>query len=315
MSGIKGIDISKWQGNIDYSKVKSVKDFVIIKATEGVGYTDPKFKNNQAGFRGVGMPIGYYHYARPDLGNTAIAEADWFVKTIGKLKEGEILALDAEASGYSNWVNWSLAWLDRVKLKTGVKPLVYINLNFNNKYDWSKVVKGDYGLWLAYWDEKILTKPDTDWSFIAIKQYTSKLTVSGISGNVDGDVFYGSVETFKKYGYQENATNLPIEPPQNLTPECEREKAIIADLEKGIETRNKKIDTLKSGLELCTEEKATMKMELKVCGDKYTTLMIEKKTLANTNADLVKELNELKSKSCVKQVIDKFFEWLHGLHR
>ncbi|HCC68106.1 TPA: hypothetical protein DEP90_02795 [Patescibacteria group bacterium] len=310
MASIKGIDISKWQGDITFSKVAKSTNFVIMKATEGVGYTDSKFSRNQQGLRNARVATGYYHFARPDLGNTAANEADWFIKTVGVLRKGELLALDYEVN-YGNPVVWCKTFLDRVKTETGVKPLIYINLNTNNKYNWSTIVKGDYGLWLAYWDGNLTNKPKTDWPFIAIKQYGADTKVDGITGNVDGNVFFGDLTTLKKYGYQGNTTNPPVEPSPEPIEECAEQKAIIFSLEKAIETKNEKIEALETSLELCIEEKTAMKGELKASEDKYATLVIEKKTLANTNEDLVKELNELKSKSCVKQLIDKFFKWLH----
>jgi len=237
MSYLKGIDISKWQGNIDFAKVKEATGFAIMKATEGYGYIDPKFKNNQAGFRNAKMPLGYYHFARPDLGNTATKEADWFVKTVGTLEVGEVLALDYEVN-YGNCVNWCKAFLDRVQVKTGVKPLLYINLATNNKYNWSNVVKGNYGLWLAIWDGSLSKKPATDWPFIAIKQYGASTKINGISGNVDGDVFFGGIKTFKKYGYQ--APAAPVTPPE--APEVTKLKKDIVSLKKEIGTLKEALD-------------------------------------------------------------------------
>jgi len=232
---ISGIDISKWQGNVDIKKVKKEKSFVICKASEGVGYTDPKFYANRKKLRENSMARGYYHFARPDLGNTGASEADWFLKVVGELQKGEVLVLDAENSKtkYSNWVNWSYDFLKRIESKIGYKPMIYMNLNFNNIYNWSKVVKNDNGLWLALWDNKPAYKPKTDWPFIAIKQYGT-VKVSGISGDVDGDIFYGSIETFKKYGY--NPPVPPVEPPE--APDCTKYQERIKELKKEIELLN-----------------------------------------------------------------------------
>lgn len=210
---IKGIDISHYQGNIDITKVQASTSFVICKATEGYGYTDPNFNTYRNQLRNSGMPRGYYHYARPDLGNTATSEADWFLKTVGTLQQGELLCLDAEQAGFKgDWVVWCKAFLDEIKAKIGYKPLLYINLNFNNLYNWSPVVKGDYGLWLALWDNKPDVRPNTDWPFIAIKQYGA-ITINGIKGNVDGNIFYGDVNTFKKYGFQVPVIPTPVPTP------------------------------------------------------------------------------------------------------
>ena len=342
MASIKGIDVSKWQGNIDFSKVKSSTNFVIMKATEGYGYTDPKFKDNQKGFRNTGIAMGYYHFARPDLGNTPEKEADWFVKTIGALKSGEVLALDYEVN-YSDPVNWCKKFLDRVKAKTGVKPLLYINLATNNKYNWSSVVKGDYGLWLAYWDGSLTARPKTDWNFIAIKQYGADTKVSGISGNVDGDVFFGDITTFKKYGY--NPPPIPPTPPTppEPTPEPPPEPPLpvptptdpTEELKKRIVTLEKEIEGLKTALgasgdkntvlegqikgkdEEIKKLKAEMeqsKKDIQEWIEKFGSLQVKYSTLENSSVELVSENQELKLKleEGNKIFIEKILDWVVG---
>ena len=148
---VKGIDISKWQGDPDFSKVKSSTGFVIAKATEGYGYTDPKFKRNQSELRRLDIPRGYYHYARPDLNNSPEKEANWFLDTVGGLQKGELLALDAEAPAYKgDWAAWSFKFLEEIRKQIGYKPLVYINKSFNDRFDWSAVVKGNYGFMVSF---------------------------------------------------------------------------------------------------------------------------------------------------------------------
>lgn len=308
MATIRGIDVSKWQGNIDFNKVKKSTSFVIMKATEGFGYTDPKFKANQKGFRSVKMPLGYYHFARPDLGNSPEKEADWFIKTIGKMEEGEVLALDYEVN-YKDPVNWCKKFLDRVRDVTGVKPLLYINLATNNKYDWSKVVKGDYGLWLAYWDNSLTKRPKTDWKFIAMKQYGADTKVNGISGNVDGDVFFGDVETFKKYGF----TFPGGEDSQTPAPSIDSLKKEILELEKGMEALGKEKDALELKLEACNKEKALLQDKLEVANENVEEYEKELKILHGQIEDLQKNnarLSEEKNEA-VKNLMDlKNSKWV-----
>lgn len=207
MASILGIDISLYDNSPDFSKVKNAVSFVIAKATQGLDIVDPQFKRNQSELRKYDIPRGYYHFPRPDLGNTPEAEADFFLNTVGTLQHGELLALDAESykdKTYSgDWVDWSYKFLKRIESKLGYKPLLYINLNFNNIYNWKKIVDNNNGLWLALFDNNPDYKPSTDWPFIAIKQYGG-VTVNGVTrnGKTDGDIFYNDVNTFKKYGYQ-----------------------------------------------------------------------------------------------------------------
>lgn len=194
---IKGIDVSKWQGSIDFAKASKEVSFVIMKASEGVGFVDPQFLNYQTGARKAGLLTGYYHFARPDLGNKAEDEADFFLKTIGEIKNGEVLCLDFEVS-YNQAVTWCKRWLDRISSQLqGYKPLIYLNFSLTKSYDWSAVSKADYGLWLAWYNEGL---PQVPWPVVAFQQNSSQGTVSGVPARVDTDVFYGDVTSFKKYG-------------------------------------------------------------------------------------------------------------------
>ena len=75
---LTGLDISKWQG-ADFN-VDAAADFVICKATEGTGYVDPLCDKFYQQAKAKGKLLGVYHFARPDLGTTGEAEADFFVK-------------------------------------------------------------------------------------------------------------------------------------------------------------------------------------------------------------------------------------------
>ena len=87
---LKGIDISKWQDGINLEAIET--DFVICKATEGVGYTDKTCDGYYQKAKSLGKKLGVYHFARPDLGNSAVAEADHFIKeTLGYHKEAMLI--------------------------------------------------------------------------------------------------------------------------------------------------------------------------------------------------------------------------------
>lgn len=198
---LKGIDISNHQGDPDFKKVKDDADFIIIKASEGVGFKDPKLVRNQAEIRKAGVPLGYYHFARPDLDNSAEGEADWFLETIGELQEGELLVLDFEVS-YSDRVKWCKKFLDHVYKRTNVKPLIYLNKSLEKNNNWKSVIEGDYGLWLAdYTYDPNSPIPDTQWPVVAMRQYSNNEKINGISGGVDGNVFYGDMDALLAYGF------------------------------------------------------------------------------------------------------------------
>lgn len=212
------IDISHHQKGIDLGAIKF--DGVIIKATEGNGYTDEMCDTFYQKAKALGKKLGVYHFARPDLGNTAEAEADWFVKeTLGYHKEA-ILVLDWESGDLTN-VSWAKAWLDRVKEKTGVKPIVYMSASVMHSADWSSVVNADYGLWVANYgtndgtaQEAVFDRyPLKYWSFYALWQYTSKGRLNGYNGNLDLNYFSGDGTAWDKYaGGSPSSSNVkPVE--------------------------------------------------------------------------------------------------------
>lgn len=205
MPTIVGNDLSQFQGNIDWNTYKNNSNFCIIKATEGVGYIDPKAGTYSFDAIRVNLPHGFYHFARPDLGNTAFEEANFFVKTITEtpLIEGEVFALDFEVI-YTDCVNWCLHWLQEVEKQTGVKPFIYLNQSTCQQYDWTPVINNGNALWIAAYtgDPNNNTFQGGAWQSAAMQQWTSTQTVPGIQGNVDGDVFFGTADQFKAYGYK-----------------------------------------------------------------------------------------------------------------
>lgn len=197
---LRGLDLSMWQsvgtGDGDY-------DFIICKATEGVGYTDPSCDAHYQRAKSQGKLLGVYHFARPGY-NDPIAEADWFVHEIQGYIGEAVLILDWEVEAVWN-VGWAKQWLDRVYALTGVKPMIYMSGSVVNSYDWSPVVAADYGLWIAYWpneyqygqgwptDPSQMTYGIGAWPFWAIWQFSSR------NGSLDCDVAQMDREGWMKY--------------------------------------------------------------------------------------------------------------------
>ena len=214
---LKGIDISHHQKGIDLGAIDT--DFVIIKATEGNGYTDEMCDTFYQKAKSLGKKLGVYHFARPDLGNTAEAEADWFIKeTLGYHKEA-MLILDWESGDLTN-VSWAKAWLDRVYEKTGVKPIIYMSASVMSSADWSSVVNADYGIWVANYgsnngtaQESVFDRyPLKYWSFYALWQYTSVGRLNGYNGNLDLNYFSGDSSAWDKYAGGSPSSSKPSNP-------------------------------------------------------------------------------------------------------
>lgn len=199
MGMIVGNDISSFQGDPNFDIVVKNANFVITKVTEGVGYANPNFKRTQSEARRVGLLLGYYHFAKPSLGFTAEAEADYFLSVIGILHEGEILVLDYEDDWAGDVVAWCKDFLDHIYLHTKVQALIYLNKSQVRNFNWDPVAKAGYGLWLAAYDNNLITGA---WNFVALQQWTNAEDVPGYAGKVDGDYFFGTAEQFKAYGYK-----------------------------------------------------------------------------------------------------------------
>jgi GH25 family lysozyme M1 (1,4-beta-N-acetylmuramidase) len=206
---IHGIDISSYQGKLDFHSVKDNADFVIIRSTYGNGYKDTNFEINRDGARAVGLCVGFYHFAYPQY-NTPEGEATWFTKCVS-CQPGEILVLDFEEP-VANPVDWCKRFLDKVTANMGFKPLIYLSPSFINASDWTPVINAGYGLWLAHYDNNPVQVDNTPWYTVAMKQYSDKGSINGVT--VDLDVFYGDTDVFKKYG---NPPPPPIPQPVSET--------------------------------------------------------------------------------------------------
>lgn len=210
MAKILGNDVASYQGDINYDTYKNNSNFIIIKTSEGTGFKDPKFSRNQSEARRVGIGLGYYHFARPDLNANAEVEADYFLSVIGEIRSGEVLVLDYEPNWGGDAAGWCKKWLDRVYSKKGCRPLIYLNQSQLKSINWKQVSDAGYGLWVAAYtyDPNVNNYVTGSFAFAAMQQWTNKQQVPGISGNVDGNVFFGDIATFKKYGYKP-----PVTPP------------------------------------------------------------------------------------------------------
>jgi GH25 family lysozyme M1 (1,4-beta-N-acetylmuramidase) len=199
MTTLLGIDVSNHQGLVDFAAVKRAGyAFVFLKATEGVGFTDGMFATDRAKARAAGLVVGAYHFSSA---GDPIAEANAFCAVVGSLTTGDLVVLDWETSA-PNPPAWCKAWLDRVSAILGVKPLIYLNQTERDGFDWTPVVSGDYGLWIAQYDGNQSVPASGKWPTVALKQDTSSGSVPGVAGGVDVDVFYGDANTLAAYGYQ-----------------------------------------------------------------------------------------------------------------
>lgn len=214
---LKGIDISRYQAGINMNTLDI--DFVIVKATEGVGYTDPNYKEYLQDAIYSNKKIGLYHYARPDLGNTPEDEATWFLSKAKDYIKKAILVLDWEVN--TSNTNWAYDFLKTIYEKTNVRPIIYMSASPANTYDWTRVVNGNFGLWIASYGANT-GAPGTPpinkyWPFYILWQYTSKGYINGYSKNLDLNYFYGTKDVWDKYANPTNQIPTPEPLPETKT--------------------------------------------------------------------------------------------------
>ncbi len=196
---IEGIDVSSWQGTIDWGKVKaSGKTFAIVRIGDGT-YLDKQFFANWSGAKSVGLVRGAYQFFRP--GQDVNAQASIVIDRVGKLEPGDLpVVVDVEATdgqSASTIVSKLHVWIDKVEAATGKKPIVYSGKYFWNDNVGSKAF-ADHALWIPAYGPKCPDLPSawSDWKFF---QYTDSGSVPGIAGNVDLDKFNGTLADLKAF--------------------------------------------------------------------------------------------------------------------
>ena len=207
---LRGIDISNWQAGIDLGAVSGQVDFVIVKATEGVGFVDRSCDGFVQTLRAQGKPWGFYHFARQ---NDATAEADFFYENTRNYFRDGIPILDWEIDVLASWVNEFVA---RIHDLSGVWPWVYANpWRFNQG-----TVDENCGRWVAGYPSSGITDigygltHDLPSSYavsgtVAAWQFTSSGRLQGYGGNLDMNVFYGDVSAWRRYADPGSAVEEP----------------------------------------------------------------------------------------------------------
>lgn len=195
-----GIDVSTWQGTINWKKVKeSGINFAMIRCgfrgmESGEITMDARFLDNIKGATANNINVGVYFFSMAKDEKEAIEEAKWVVNLIKDYDISYPVAVDTEifdkyrlkGVSYSDLTNNAIAFSNYVK-KQGYTPMIYSYLRaFNNYFDTAKF--DPYRIWLAQYNDEATYK-----GRYYMWQYTSSGSVPGITGRVDMDVSYFSV--------------------------------------------------------------------------------------------------------------------------
>lgn len=193
---MNGIDISNWQGGLDPDSVFPNVDFVICKATEGVGFVDGYCDGWVQWCRRNGKPWGFYHFAN---GNAPANEAVHFIDNTSNYFGEGVPVLDWEGDQSVEWVN---EFVKIVHDQTGIWPWIYANpWRFNQGG-----VEQNCMRWIASYPDVLRPgldfdpgePPETD-GLVGCWQYASDGRVPGYAGNLDVNHFFGSVGAWSAY--------------------------------------------------------------------------------------------------------------------
>lgn len=194
---VRGIDVSRHNGIIDFDKVKaSGFDFVFVKATEGVTHSDRLFKRNISEARKAGLKTGAYHFFRFD--RDGIEQAQNFLNTVGSHAHALDLGLviDVESNGNPEGISPEKV-KDRLSAMVeymnllGHRVMIYTNLD--GYYNYMVDVLPGYPLWICGFHENPI---NAEWTFW---QYNHHGKVDGVEGDVDLNAFCGNRKEWDRF--------------------------------------------------------------------------------------------------------------------
>lgn len=185
---VMGIDVSHYQGDIDWQQVRDMKigkdsiSFVFIKATEGISLKDDQKRNNAIGARSVEIDYGFYHFFIPSI--SATDQADFFCKAIAgyNFDLKPVLDVELENSMTKQGIKDSVkVFLDSVEGQLNVRPIIYTNTNYYKE----KLQDLNELFWIAQYAKKCdLMHLDE----VICWQFSERGTVDGIEAEVDLNV-------------------------------------------------------------------------------------------------------------------------------
>lgn len=197
---IHGIDVSYYQGKIDWQRVKRMEEndvrisFAFIKATEGLMSVDPYFQRNWREAPKAGLKVGAYHFFRPK--KSGVWQANFFLQTVG-IEKGDLPpVVDIESlDGVSpeKMRDELNAFIIRIETKTKVRPIIYSGLKFYK--DHLMGYYDGYMFWVAHYHQPKLKLANSTWKFW---QHSDRARVNGINHKVDFNVFNGDSTEFNR---------------------------------------------------------------------------------------------------------------------
>ena len=213
-SALQGIDVSSWQPSDVTERVAG--EFAIVKVTQGTSYVNPSAEAQLEAAVRSGKEVGVYHYAG---GGNCNAEADYFLAHARQWVGKAVLALDWEQNQNAAWGNagWSTCFVRRVKARTGVVPMVYVQQSALWQVAGARAENA--GLWVAQYASMSPTGyQSSPWRLgadgEAMRQYTSAGLLPGYAGYLDLDYFRGDRSQWRRYANPNGAATRPAPAPK-----------------------------------------------------------------------------------------------------
>lgn len=202
---VHGIDVSHYQNFIHWDSVASQEiKFAFVKATEGESISDSLFQQNWEGLKNNNIRKGAYHYFHP--ATNVLNQFNNFNRQV-QYERGDLPpVIDIEeTNGRSKEeiIKSIKEWINLVETNYKVKPIIYTNFKFYNAYIGGNF--DQYPIWIAKYsyEEPTLDYGDT-WTFW---QYGNRGRIKGIKGDVDFNVFNGSLDDLDNLSYPVERTS------------------------------------------------------------------------------------------------------------
>ena len=204
-------DISKWQGNINWSEAAKELDLVILRASCGTS-EDTKYERNVNACIENGIPFGAYHYVKAGTAADAVKEAQVFLKvTSAKKHKPAFYIADIEYEAQTKTTTEAVCVAFLQALRDG--GCEKIGLYINTRYNWAGKAIGMCDImWIPHWGKNDGNVPDDKYKSSHphdLWQYTSKGSLAGVSGNVDLNQLTGTKPLSYFVGSGENGEEKP----------------------------------------------------------------------------------------------------------
>jgi lysozyme len=202
---VHGIDVSKYQGNVDWSAVaNSGVKFAYIKATEGGDHADAYFQTNWQAAKAAGVPRGAYHFVY--WCRSPLEEIRWFEQNVPADADALPPVLDVEPTPESKTCRRTLepgqtvrdmrVMLEEMERYFGKKPIIYTSVDF-----YETILSGgalnDYPMWVRSTKHHPSVRYGAQpWAFW---QYQADGHIPGIEGKVDRNVFHGTEAEWSEF--------------------------------------------------------------------------------------------------------------------